>query len=371
MTNITATSDYNLQKISTKDFSEHLKATIKFGGSLFVCGRRGSGKTFITKDAIEESKHKAIVLNASTFERVDAGGYPKLFNSTEKYVQYLLPEYYKDLIEGDDPCVIFFDEIDKTDPSVVASLLEIVQSHAINNKKMKNLKSVIMAGNLISEGSNRPPLPLLDRAEKYLLEPSYTHFLEWGSKTKEVHPSVAAFIADHPGSLVGQDDDNGELFSDESPRGWHNSSKIIFFGEKNHWPAKLILEKIAGCIGKRSGLQYSSYFEHYIELLPMAQSILNGEQIKNFNKLEQSRQMICSMVACTRFSNMLDDLGPKDPLPKASSYLARFLMSIDQEMALISIRSSIGFDRFIKHELMSNESDWDGLLDMVIKRMKS
>ena len=38
-------SDFNLFRINTKQYAENLRATIKFGGNIFVAGRRGSGKT--------------------------------------------------------------------------------------------------------------------------------------------------------------------------------------------------------------------------------------------------------------------------------------------------------------------------------------
>lgn len=363
------TSDYNLEKISTTQFGDHLEATIQMGGSLFVCGRRGSGKTLITKEQIEKSKCKGVILNASTFERVDAGGFPKIFDSTAEYIKFILPEYYKPLIEGEEPCVLFLDEIDKVDPTVVAPLLEIVQSQTLNNKKLKNLRSTIMAGNLMSEGYDRPPLPLLDRTEKYLLETSHITFLEWGAASKQIHTSVSAFIADNPQCLVGSDDDNGETFADESPRGWTNASKILFFGEKHSWRKSLILSKIAGCIGKRSGMQYNLYFDHYIELLPVAQDILDGKQIKGFSGLESSRQLMCTMIACTRFANILDSLKDGEVPPKSADNLIKFLLSIDEEMALICMRANIKADRIHKHRLLKNNSDWDKLLGLIISRM--
>jgi len=47
-----ATSDFNLQKLSTKELSEHTAATIQMGGNIAVFGRRGTGKTEISKAEI-------------------------------------------------------------------------------------------------------------------------------------------------------------------------------------------------------------------------------------------------------------------------------------------------------------------------------
>ena len=49
----TVASDFNLTKISTKDLSDNLRATVDFGGNVFIAGRRGSGKSVIAKDCIK------------------------------------------------------------------------------------------------------------------------------------------------------------------------------------------------------------------------------------------------------------------------------------------------------------------------------
>src|SRR5208282_6214113 len=96
-------SDYNLHKISTKDLSDNLRATIDFGGNVIVIGRRGSGKTIIGKTSIKESGCKEIYMNLSTMERPDMGGYPNFFAAKQDrhFVDFLLPYWYQDLIEGD------------------------------------------------------------------------------------------------------------------------------------------------------------------------------------------------------------------------------------------------------------------------------
>src|ERR1700733_6151152 len=129
----TMTSDYNLTTINSKELMENLRASIEFGSNMFVLGRRGSSKTWCAKQAIKDMGHKEIYLNLSTLERVDLSGFPNLFGAKEEdYVSFKMPNYFKDLMEGDRPCTILFDEIDKVDASVVAPLLELVQFHTIN-----------------------------------------------------------------------------------------------------------------------------------------------------------------------------------------------------------------------------------------------
>ena len=46
-------SDFNLEKINTRDLSEHISASIQMEGNIAVFGRRGTGKTEIAKQEIK------------------------------------------------------------------------------------------------------------------------------------------------------------------------------------------------------------------------------------------------------------------------------------------------------------------------------
>jgi hypothetical protein len=308
----TVSSDFNLQKISTKEFSEHVRATIEFGDNLAVFARRGAGKTTIAKQIIVESGYKEVYLNTSLCERCDFNGYPKLFDSKSenKYVDYLLPQYFRPLIEGNkQDTVLLLDEVDKANQEVWAPLLEITQFRTINGRELSNLKAVIMTGNLQAEGGQRPCLPLLDRASKYLMEANTSHWLDWAARTRSIHPSITAFISDHGDELFG-DVDPGDVYADPSPRGWHNASNILFFGEEKRWSPKLLTAKVAGCVGKKTGLKYSSYFDHYVVLLPYVERIMKGEQPKDFDKLEPSKRCVCCMIVCSRLAKFLYEMKP-------------------------------------------------------------
>jgi hypothetical protein len=365
-----ASSDFNLQKISTKDLSDNLRATIDFGGNVIIVGRRGSGKTEISKACIKESGCKEVYLNLSVMERPDIGGYPNFFaaQAGKSFVDFLLPSFYQHLMEGHEPVVALLDEVDKAESALWAPLLEFTQFHTINGRALPNLRAIIMTGNLQSEGGARPSLPLLDRAEKYLVEASHHHWLDWASKSGAIHPSVTAYIADHPEDLFG-DVDPGDVYADPSPRGWHNSSKILNFGEDRKWSNKIMTNKVAGCIGKKTGIKYAAYFDHYQVLLPIIEKIMKGEEVNGFRNLEQSKQMVACMIVCARLSRIIDEMKPsqKDK-PGVARTVANFLKTVDPEMALIAVRSQIGLERVVNSGL-DEEPEWDTILRDIAKRV--
>jgi len=352
-----AISDFNLQKLQTKELSKHVSATIHLNGNIAIFGMRGTGKTAIAKQEIAKSGMHEVYINLSVLERVDMGGYPDIMGQQnvegsrkKKFIDFLLPEFYEPMLTGNKPVVALLDEVDKADPSLWAPLLEFTQFKSINGKTLPNLKSIIMTGNLISEGGSRPSLPLLDRAEKYLVEADATSWLNWAGSDGHIHPSITAYINDNPKHLFGAADAE-DRYADPSPRGWHKASDILYAGEQRGWDPDLLNKKVCGCVGKEVGIHYSNYFEHYQKLIPLINALYSGEDIsKEYNDLEPAKKLICCMFVCARFANQLDELQTLTP-PKSASYVAKFLQNVTYENVLIAVRSQIQLQRIIKFGL--------------------
>jgi hypothetical protein len=375
------TSDFNLQRINTKEFADNLDATIDFGGNILAIARRGSGKTSIAKEAVRRSKRKEVYMNLAPMERPDIGGYPDFFGAKkgDKFINFLMTHLYKDLIEGDQSCVAILDEVDKADNSLFAPLLEFTQFRTINGYKLKNLHAIIMTGNLQAEGGIRPPLPLLDRTEKFIVEINAQHWLDWGAETREIHPSVSAYIADNLGDLCGDIDPGPDSYADTSPRGWHAASKLLYFGERKGWHPNMMMHKVSACVGKRVGNKYSTFFTYYQELLPTVEKIMRGEKVPEFTKYEPTKKLVVCMIMCARLAAELDKLGDKqkgtdkieltEEVKFSSDNVAKFLIDIDPEQALISMRGQIGAKRVMDFSLYGNPH-WDKLLEELVKRIE-
>ncbi len=362
-----ASSDFNLEKLNTKELSEHLAGSIQIGGNVVVMGRRGTGKTEIAKQEIKKSGHKEVYINLSVMERTDLGGYPDVLAPArqKKFVDFLLPQFYEAMLEGKKKVVALLDEVDKADPSLWAPLLEFTQFRSINGKPLENLEAVIMTGNLISEGGSRPSLPLLDRAEKYLVEADATSWLEWAGRSGHIHPSVTAYITDHPKDLFGAVDPE-DRYADPSPRGWHRASELLFKGEDRGWSPTLLNKKVCGCIGKDAGIRYSNYYEHYQQLLPMVEDIYKGKDVSaKYNPLEPAKKLVACMITCARLANQLDQSSVDNP-PNSISYVGKFLQKVAYENVLVAVRSQIQIDRLVKFSLDDNP-EWADVLNKINK----
>lgn len=363
------TSDFNLEKLNTKDLSEHIKASIDVGGNCAIFGRRGTGKTEISKQEIKKSDMHEVYINLSVMERVDLGGYPNIMASSQqkKFVDFLLPQFYEPMLEGKRGVVALLDEVDKADPSLWAPLLEFTQFRSINGRTLPNLKAVIMTGNLISEGGSRPSLPLLDRAEKYLVEADATSWLEWAGKSGHIHPSITAYISDHPKDLFGAVDPE-DRYADPSPRGWFRASELLRQGEELGWSTTMLNKKVCGCVGKDAGIKYSNYYEHYQQLLPMIEDIYQGKDISNrYNVLEPTKKLVACMITCARLATQLDQTNENEP-PASVKHVGKFLQKVSYENVLVAVRSQIQIDRLVKFNL-DEHPEWEQVLNKINKQV--
>jgi hypothetical protein len=303
-------------------------------------------------------------------ERVDLGGYPDVTapSRNSQYVDFLMPKFYEEMIEGKQGVVALLDEVDKADPSLWAPLLEFTQFRTINGRALPNLHAIIMTGNLISEGGQRPSLPLLDRTEKFLVEADATSWLDWAGKSGRIHPSVTAYIHDHSRDLFGAVDPE-ERYADPSPRGWDRASQILFAGEDRGWSTYLLNKKVAGCVGKDAGIKYSNYYEHYMELLPMVEKIYNGQDVSaKYGELEPTKKLVACMITCTRLANQLDHVEAGGELPPAIKHVGKFLHKVSHENVLVAVRSQVQIERLVKFNL-DEHPDWAQVLGRINKEV--
>ena len=354
MTNNFISSDFNLEKIDTREYQKHIRASIEAESNIAAFGLRGTGKTSIAKQIIKELDMVEVYFNLSVYERVDFAGYPDLFSAKEKqqrFIDYILPRLFEPMICGNKKVVALLDEVDKADQSLQAPLLEFTLEKTIGGHKLPNLAMSIMTGNLISEGSSRPSLPLLDRTEKYLLQANPEAWLEWAIDSGEIHPSIYQFILDHPNLLFAILDET-ENFADPSPRGWHLSSKVLRVGEKKNWDLSIINQKISGFVGKKAGIDYKIYYINYKVLLPLASKIFAGEEfLSEWKGLTPSEKLYTSVIVCTRFATLLDSSDVSSPPKEVIDNIGKFLRNVSAENVLMSVRNQISPKRMARFHL--------------------
>lgn len=424
----TAKVEHNLVRINTKQFEKHVRITMSIGGNLFIIGQRGFGKTSIIEAEVNKSEFKLIKINASVLDRTDMAGYPDLLSfksdaesgfktlktgfaaktaktakskvatTTKKpkdmkvvevdgvkigfregkntgaryrYVDYILPAFMRPLIEGDDKVVVFFDELDKADQSILAPLLDFFQKREVNGVKLKNIQAIFAAGNLMAEGGGRPPPALLDRTEKYFLETNLGHFIEWGTTIKKLHTSIIAYLSKN-GSDLTDILDPGDNFATRSPRSWELASDMMYACEALNVPSDILLQKVGGFLGHETAIKYDVYYKYYHELVPYVDEIMKGKfSLSEFEEKEQTSQLVCAMMVTSTLANAIDKSiddhnkkgkkTEKPILPESLDHVGNFLSEIDSDIAYIAIRTQIGTSRMIGISI-DRSTIWDKLV---------
>lgn len=373
MIDLTA-SDYNLQSLDQRQLLAHIKASIQAHSNLFVVGRRGVGKSQMVKQAIKELNHTLVFLNLSMYDRPDVGGYPNIFNSPDEFVHVLLPNKFKPLVNGNEPCVLLCDELDKASEELNAPLLEVIEDKCLNGTPLPNLVSVISTGNLPSEGGKRPITPLLDRTEKYLLDPTVEAWQEWAG-TANIHPSVLSFIHDKPNRLIGAID-HPTYYASESPRAWHKVSNIAHFAEDNDWDVELVNEKASGFVGKQAGLDFQLYFTQYKRLLPIVDGVFGDRDYKKaFDGLYPNEKLYVAMIVSSRFAVHMDAHKPSEnssvmkQVLKATGTFYDRLYKAHPEYVLLCMSNQITNKRWLAWKL-DEIPEWKGVLPALASMAK-
>lgn len=131
--------------------------------------------------------------------------------------------------------VLFIDELNRAEYSVLQELMQLVNDRQINHFKLPESTMLICAGNPDDSGNYQVNIlndALKDRFIWFNMESDINAWLGWASRS-DVHPNVIEFIADHNEFLHIQND-RDEI--KPTPRSWHKFSDILkqYLEENNY-----------------------------------------------------------------------------------------------------------------------------------------
>lgn len=287
----------NLQSIDQEQALNLSRFFLKSGQNIFIFGRRGTGKTHIAIEAALECGYKISYINLSVVERPDIAGYP-IINDSD-IVHYKSPYFLPSLQENKKPdCVLLFDEVDKCPQEVTAPLLEILDTHSINGKKL-NVIACILTGNLANEGafSNELNKALLDRGAKYILKFNFEKWLTW-ARAHGVHDLILGFLVSNPEYACGEIESS--CYATPSPRGWtHASEALIKARTAKIVDIDTIVSIVSGFVGFEAGLKFRTWYNYYRGFEPIIASLIEtGSCIINYNELTPTEKMVFCIAAC-------------------------------------------------------------------------
>ncbi len=352
------TNALNLCEINQETALNLAKFSIKNKDNFFLFGQRGTGKTEISIQAIEELNYRVNYINLSVIERNDLVGFP-IMNSTSPTVDFKLPSYLPPLRDIPDS-VILFDEVDKASPEILAPLLEILQFKKINGTPI-NVISCILTGNMPEEKvyANQISTALLDRGSKYILQFDFSQWVDWG-KANNVHDLILAFLRSNPNFACGKLGDS--VYASPSPRGWFQASQaLIRAREFKMSDLDTITQIISGYVGSEAGLQFKIWYEHYRRFEPYIHSLIErGELLINFNELVPTEKLVFVVSAC--YYAKLKVLGDKSKnrfvyLERLCNFFSKY--KVEPEVQIMGLHNSFSFDMIKTHKLYACKPFFD------------
>lgn len=89
--------------------------------------------------------------------------------------------------------------------------------------------------------------------------------------------------------------------------------------------------------------------------------VVSGKGVEGFAALDTETQALIAKGACARIASMLDDKTGSGSLPEEVSSVGSFMGQVDWKLAIDAIKTQIGLERVVKHDIDSHPV-WGELL---------
>lgn len=287
----------------------------------------------------------------SQCDPVDVGGLPVA--DKERGVQgRLVPDWFPSTDRDDIPehGILLLEEAPSAPPAVQAAAYQLTHDRRIGNKVMKEGWSVVLTGNLLSDGGvvHKMPTPLANRLIHVYVRSDVDSWCNW-ALTHDVDPSVVGFIRFRPDLLNTFEEyvskkQKGHAFATE--RSWEAASDLVKVA-----PGDALATMLAGTIGVGPAIEFNSFRKVYKEM-PNIDGILMDPDNAPIPEKGATRYAVCSALAAR---------ATRDNF----STIVRYSERLPKEFTMMTVRdstrrspetmSTAAFNKFATehHELLS------------------
>jgi len=269
----------------------------------FVWGAPGVGKSDVIKALAKRRGATLADIRLSMFDPVDLRGLPAAVNGETVWL--------KPAIWPSDPSretILFFDEMDRASPAVMAAALQIVLDRRIGEHALPDSVRVIAAGNGKTDrtGTNKISGALANRFLHLNVAVDPEAWQAWAA-TAGVHPLIAGFLKFRPALLHVETMDRAtpapaDELAFPSPRAWERAAKFV--GQ----PLAVRHALIAGLVGDTVAAEFEAFAE-IAEELPRLEAIIadpHGAPVpSNPSALYAVSTALARKASVTTFDNVL------------------------------------------------------------------
>jgi MoxR-like ATPase len=272
---------------------------------------------------------------------------PSLVSKLNKLVNSIIEENV-----DNKPFVFLFDEADKAPAETSNVLLEILQFHSVNGRKI-NLRACFLTGNLPDEYANSGSIShaISKRCRTVQLNVNWKIWREWAFSSK-VHPNIISFITSHPEWLYKKaPDGDPTAYALPSPRTWTLASDAIKSLEKDNNMNKysdmsMLMDKlIAANVGEGASSEFKVWLEHYQELDPVVEDIFEKGVYPKKGVLSAQQVLIAAISACNKvYAELKNDKADREKVVRHVKNVYKWLATLPIDVQHGSVRLSFGGD---------------------------
>lgn len=234
-----------------------LKLLMEVDRPAFIWGAPGVGKSAIVRALGAELRRPVIDIRAPLLDPTDLRGIPAVVDGRAVWAPpSFLPK------EGDQPGILFFDELNAAPPLVQASLYQLVLDRRVGEYELPGGWSIVAAGNRAEDRSvvYRMPSALANRFAHLDFEANFDDWAEWAGPAG-VAPTVVSFLGVRRELLAPKaSETDGVAFA--TPRSWHMLSDAF----KVIGTDTGALEVYQGCVGKGPAVEFLEHARKSLSL---------------------------------------------------------------------------------------------------------
>ena len=287
-------------------------------------GRHGIGKSQVVYQIAEVVKLPVVERRASQMTEGDLVGLPVIKGNTTGWNP---PDWFK--FACDNPCVLFFDEVDRATVEVRQGLLELTDSRKLNGWKLHKDTLIYAAINGGEHGSNYQVADMdpaeLDRYSCWDLEPTVEDWLVWAKE--RVNTVIWDFINQNPKHLEHNDDvEPNKVYP--SRRSWDRLNQTLCKANLVEEASPALFTLAGAFVGFEAAVSFNDFVQNYDRQVT-TDDLLDGkawDKIEKF-QINDHNALIEKLEAREVFTDELSE--------KRIGNLAEYFVNLPSECAMV------------------------------------
>ena len=286
-------------------------------------GRHGIGKSQVVYQIAEVVKLPVVERRASQMTEGDLVGLPVIKGNTTGWNP---PDWFK--FACDNPCVLFFDEVDRATVEVRQGLFELTDSRKLNGWKLHKDTLIYAAINGGEHGSNYQVADMdpaeLDRYSCWDLEPTVEDWLVWAKE--RVNTVIWDFINQNPKHLEHNDDvEPNKVYP--SRRSWDRLNQTLCKANLVEEASPALFTLAGAFVGFEAAVSFNDFVQNYDRQVT-TDDLLDGkawDKIEKF-QINDHNALIEKLEAREVFTDELSE--------KRIGNLAEYFVNLPSECAM-------------------------------------